>query len=153
LTFIGKWHCHSQLVANLFSFPNDHVEDSPINRVVVAVHQRRAHNRTGLPEAIDTTLSLFVASGIPGQVVVHDRIESTLKIHTFRQAVRCNQQAPLGLADGFHLRRTFLASQLPGDDTNVDVLEVILDMLPQVVGGGDVSAKHHGAEPVCDKLS
>ena len=46
-----------------------------------------AHGGGGLSEPVRPSFALFVAGGIPGQVVVHDCIEVVLQIDAFGEAV------------------------------------------------------------------
>ena len=109
-------------LADLLVLAQQHVEDQAVHRVVGAVVGDDADLRLRLAEAVDAPLALLVPCGIPGQVVVDDRVEPVLEVDPLGQAVRGDEHALGGLAErrdpGFALRR----GQGPGDDLDRDRL-------------------------------
>jgi hypothetical protein len=55
-----------------------------------------------LPETIDAAFALFVAGGVPGQIVVDDSGEQMLQVDAFGEAVGRNQNALLGILQLIH---------------------------------------------------
>ena len=95
---------------------DQHVEHDAVDAVVLAVIGDGAHGLGALAEAIDAAFPLFVASGIPSQVVMQDRSEAVLKVDAFREAVGSDQQpGPLVVSERFDPQFAFLGRQGAGD--------------------------------------
>jgi len=85
---------HAELLANALCLAKDHLKHGAVDRVIDAVHQRRADDGAGLTETVDAAFSLLVACRIPRQVVVDDGVEVLLEVDTLGEAVRGDQDAP-----------------------------------------------------------
>ena len=69
-----------------------------------------------LAEPVDAALALFVAGGVPRQVVVDDGGEAVLQVDALRQAVGGDQQPrPVVGGEGADAGLAFLGGQRPGD--------------------------------------
>ena len=68
-----------------------HVEHDAVDAVVHPVDGDRPDGVVGLTEAVDAAFALFVAGGVPGEVVVHDGLEGFLQVDAFGQAVGGHQ--------------------------------------------------------------
>src|SRR5690606_19483430 len=90
---VGQWHRYTKFLADLVGFLEDDLEYRSIDGVVRAVEQRRTHHAPLLPEAIDASLALLVARGIPREIVVNDRVEVVLEVHTLGEAVGGDEDA------------------------------------------------------------
>ena len=83
------WHRHRdpRVVRDLAMFADEHVQDEAVDAVVRAVHGDCADLGLRLAEAVDPALSLLMPGRVPGQVVVHDRLEVFLQVDALGQAV------------------------------------------------------------------
>ena len=68
-------------------FADQDVEHDAVDGVVLAVEGHRADYVAALPEPVDAAFALLMASGVPGEVVVHDGRERFLQVDTLGQAV------------------------------------------------------------------
>ena len=68
------------------------VEDDAVDAVVLAVVGDGADGGGVLAEPVDAAFALFVAGGVPGEVVVDDGGEALLQVDAFGQAVGGDQQ-------------------------------------------------------------
>ena len=68
------------------------VEHDAVDAVVVAVVGDGAHGRGALAEPVDAALALFVAGGVPREVVVDDGGEAVLQVDALGEAVGGDQQ-------------------------------------------------------------
>ncbi len=84
---VRQRHGHAELAADGLGLAQDDVEHRAIHRIVLAIEQHRAHQPRRLAEAVDAPFALFVTRGIPGEVVVHDRVVVLLEVYAFGQAV------------------------------------------------------------------
>ena len=81
-----------------------------------------------LAEPVDAAFALFVAGGVPRQVVVDDRGEAVLQVDALRQAVGGDQQPrPVVGGEGVDAGFAFLRGQRPGDglDPQLGVFEPV----------------------------
>jgi hypothetical protein len=63
-------------------FADQDVEDHAVDLVVYPVVGEDADRVFGLAVALDTALALFVAGGVPGEVVVEDGVEVLLEVYS-----------------------------------------------------------------------
>jgi len=70
---------------------DQHLEDDPIDRVVLAVVGEHPHLGPLLAEPIHAALTLLVARGVPRQVVVHHRVEVLLQVDALGETVGADQ--------------------------------------------------------------
>ena len=75
-------HEHAQLFLNGLALAQDDVEHKAIDRVVLAIEHGAAHLGGLLAKAVHAAFALFVAGGVPGQVVVDDGGEQVLQVDT-----------------------------------------------------------------------
>ena len=99
-----------------------------------------------LAESVDAALALFVAGGIPGEVVVHDGGESVLEVDAFGQAVGGDQDAgPVVGGEVVDAGSAFLRRQGAGDGLDPrgrdGFGERSGEVLGEVLGGRDVAAE------------
>ena len=73
-------HEHAQLFLDGLALAQDDVEHKAIDRVVLAVEHGAAHLGGLLTKAVHAAFALFVAGGVPGQVVVDDGGEEVLQV-------------------------------------------------------------------------
>ena len=57
--------------------------------------------------AVHASLSLLMARGVPGEVVVEDGVERFLEVDALREAIRGHEDAPLGIRQIHHARLAF----------------------------------------------
>ena len=127
----------------------EHIQHQAVDPVVHGEQGQGAHRFPGLPVAVHPPLALLVARGVPGEVVVHHRVEVLLEVDALAQAVGGHKDVPLRLAQGKHpplpllrrkLARHRLHHHVPG--------KACAELLRHVVGRGDEAAEDHGAEPL-----
>ena len=70
---------------------DQYVEHEAVDLVVDTVIGHDADDRGGLAVAVDAALALFVAGGVPRQVVVNDRVEVLLQVDALAQTVGADQ--------------------------------------------------------------
>jgi len=83
----------SGAAANVLVALDEDLKHDAVDAVSSAVIGDGAHGVGALAEAVDPALALFVARGVPREVVVHDRGESVLQVDAFREAVGGDQHA------------------------------------------------------------
>ena len=93
---LGKVYREAQVKFNLLRFFKDNVEDKPVYRVVLSVNHGTAHLGRFLPEAVYPALALFMAGGIPGQIVMNNRVKTVLKVDAFGKTVGGNEYGQSG---------------------------------------------------------
>ncbi len=76
-----------------------HVEDDAVDLVVDAVVGEDADGLAVLAVAVDAALALLVARGVPGEVVVDDRVEQLLEVDALAEAVGADEDARFGLPE------------------------------------------------------
>ena len=81
-----------------------HVEHDAVDLVVDAVVGDDPHLACWLAVAVDAAFALLVAGRVPGQVVVHDRVEVVLQVDALAQAVGGDQHALLVLGQAASTR-------------------------------------------------
>ncbi|CAM5423085.1 hypothetical protein RLIN73S_07523 [Rhodanobacter lindaniclasticus] len=113
---VGDGHRYAKLLSDLLGFAQDDVQNSAIDRIVGTVDQGGAHLGARLAEAVDTAFALFVAGGIPRQIVVNHSIEVVLQVDAFGQAVGGDQQATISLAQGLDAALAIFGWEFAGDD-------------------------------------
>ena len=130
------------------------VKDQAVDLVVASEQGHRADLLGTLTEPVDATLALFVAGGVPGQVVVDDCLELVLKVDAFRETVGCNEDVvALDSRQFVDPCGSFLGRQGSGDDCNGRVAtECLLELLANVFGGVDEPAEDDGLESVGEQL-
>ncbi|MNZ26332.1 hypothetical protein D3C78_435200 [compost metagenome] len=149
---LGHRHRDTQRLADAFRLSQDHLQHCAIHRIVGAIEHQRAHLGGTLAEAVDTTLALFVAGRVPGQVVMHHRIEHVLQVDTLGQAVGGDHDRRLvDIAQGENLLLALTGAELAGDADHFVILEQRLQGRRHIVGGGDVAAEHHRLEAQLDQ--
>ncbi len=99
---------------------NEHIEDDTIDLVVKAVVGDNAHLLARLTVAVHATLALFVARGVPGEIVVDDRVEVFLQVDALTQAVGANEHALRRLAQLENAVFSLDGRQQPGNGINLD---------------------------------
>ena len=73
-----------------------------------------------LAESVDAAFALFVAGGVPRQVVVDDGGEAVLQVDALRQAVGGDQQAGAVVgAEGIDAGFAFLRGERSGDGVDL----------------------------------
>ena len=80
-------HRNAGCGADRLMFANKHLEHNPIDLIVSPINRYRSNYVASLTKTIDATFALFVARGVPRQVVMHDSLEMLLEIDAFRQTV------------------------------------------------------------------
>ena len=101
---------------------DEDVEDDAVDAVVLAVEGDGADDVARLAEAVDAAFALFVAGGVPGEVVVDDGVEVVLEVDAFGQAVGGDQDVAARSAVSSAIRpRAARRWQVPGDGCDVDV--------------------------------
>ena len=95
---------------------DQHLQHDAVDAVVLAVVGDGAHGVGVLAEAVDAALALFVAGGVPGQVVVDDGGEAVLQVDALGQAVGGDEQPrPVVGGEGVDAGLAFLGGQRAGD--------------------------------------
>ena len=95
---------------------DEDVEHDAVDAVVLAVVGDGAHGGGALAESVDSAFALFVAGGVPGQVVMHDGGESVLEVDAFGEAVGGDQHARPGVVgEAVDADFAFLGRQGAGD--------------------------------------
>ena len=124
----------------------EHVEDDLVDLVVGAVEQHRLDLGARLAEAVDPALPLFEAVGVPGQVVVHDRVEMLLEVDALRQAVGRDQNPPFVGDELLDPLAPLLVPDLAGNRPHLETVEGLAEQLRQpgrqVVGSRDEPAEN-----------
>ncbi len=77
---VGKGNRHAELLPNAGTLAQDDVKHGTVDGVVGAIEESRTHDPRGLAETVDPPLALLVAGGIPGEVVMNDRVEEILEV-------------------------------------------------------------------------
>ena len=112
----------------------------------------RLDRRGRLAEAVDTTFALFVAGGVPREVVVDDGLEGVLEVDALGQAVGRDEDLAWPFAARSRARDArlaFVGGQLPVTTSTVDVLQHgLARCVGDVVGGRDEPAEHDRVESV-----
>ena len=149
----GKRHGDAELLPDLLGLAEDDAQHRAVDGIVLAVKHQCANSRRGLSEPVRTALALFVASGIPGEVVMDHRVEVALKVDALGQAIGCDEHGrdlPVEIREALHALFALVGGEFPGDDRDVRVAspEGVSQLGADVMGGGDVAAEHHRAEPV-----
>ena len=91
---------------------DEDVEHDAVDAVVFAVVGDGPHGRCALAESVDSAFALFVAGGVPGEVVVHDGGEAVLQVDALGEAVGGDQQAgPFVVGEGVDAKFAFLGWQ------------------------------------------
>ena len=142
-------------LADLAVLADQDLKDLAVDAVVPAVDRDDADIRGPLPEPVDAALPLLVPGRVPGEVVVDDRVERGLQVHALGQAVGRDQDqaGPLIRADGV-LQSLDAVGALRRGEGPVDAVDEglgaqgRLEMLGDVLAGGNVAAEHDGAVPV-----
>src|SRR5690606_7327331 len=119
---------------------------------VRAVEQRRTHHAPLLPEAIDASLALLVARGIPREIVVNDRVEVVLEVHTLGEAVGGDEDALPCIAQQLDFLLALVGGQLTRGDADGDVLDLRAKVLSEVMRRRDVAAEYDRVEAFLHKL-
>ena len=97
-----------------------------------------------MAEPVHAALALLVTGGVPGKVIVHDRLEVLLKVDPFREAVRRDEDLRASLRSGHeftHAGGSLVGRQLAGDDLDGDLGEGLAQGCGHVVGGLDEPAE------------
>ena len=79
---VGYGQVDAQLLAYLVLLLVEHVEHDVVHGVVLGVNGGYEHLRCGLSEAVDASVALLHAVGVPRQVVVYDGLEALLQVDT-----------------------------------------------------------------------
>ena len=124
------------------------------------VEHGAAHLGRALTVAVDPAFTLFVAGGVPGQVVVHDGREQVLQVDAFGEAVGGHQHAASAvvgvgqtLAHLVNVLATLFGCQLARDGLDGGLGEVLAQFGRHVVGRGHVTAEHYRGEPVLQQAA
>ena len=117
------------------------------------VEHGAAHFRGLLTKAVYPAFALFVARGVPGQVVVDNRGEQVLQVDAFRQAIGCHQDAAVGFAHVLHALTPLFGREFACDGLDVGMRKLFLEVVRYVVGGGDVAAEHHWMIAILEQLA
>ena len=152
MVVIGQWYGNAELLADLLRLAQNHLQHCTVDRIVGAIHQGRADRGAGLAKAVHAAFALLVASGIPRKVVMDHGVELFLQVDALGQAVGRDQQTTRGFAQRFDAALALLGREFAGDRVHGNAAELAIQMLAQVVGGGDVSTEHHRVEAVGDEL-
>src|SRR3990172_71957 len=75
------------------------IQHNAVNLVVYAVIGNYTHVRARLTIAVNTSITLFVPSWIPGKVIMQDCIKMFLQVDAFAKAISGNQNMFFGLLD------------------------------------------------------
>src|SRR5690606_13775369 len=125
----------------------DHLEHGPIHRVVGPIYQRATYHGTGLAVPIHPALTLFVASWVPREIVMHHCIEVLLQIDSFRETVGSHENPwAARLPQLLTASGPFVRVELSGNRRNGRVGQVRGKVLSHIMGGGYIPAEHHGGE-------
>ena len=136
----------------------DDFEHHSIDGIVVAPHEDGADDAlaiaydTLLAKAVDAAFALFVAGRDPGEGVMHDGIEGGLQVDAFRQAVGGDEQGAIRFGQFIDAQLAFIGCRLPRDDAGSNPGKATLQLVMQIVRGGDVAAKHYGGKTVAQQL-
>ena len=126
------------------------VEHQSINRVVTPVHRGNYNGWPRLTIPVYPAFTLLVPSGIPREVVVHDRIEPVLEIDAFGQAIGGDEDAAALFRKRFHPLLPLVGREPSGDrlDGNLAKLslvggaaELLSECICNVISGCNVPAE------------
>ena len=131
---LGHGDQHAQLPADGLGLAQNDVEHKTVHRIVFPVQHGAAYFFCLLPETVNPAFALFVAGGIPSQVIVHDRREQMLQVDAFGQAVGGHQNAGLGLFQAFDALATFFGCELTCDRFNAYLGESFFQVLGHIMG-------------------
>ena len=149
---LGHGDQHAQLPADGLGLAQNDVEHKAVHRVVFAVQHGAAYFFCLLPEAVNPAFALFVAGGVPGQVIVHDRREQMLQVDAFGQAVGGNQNAGLGLFQAPDALAAFFGCEFTCDRFNAHPGESFFQVRSHIMGCGYVTAEYHRPKTVLQQL-
>ena len=85
----------SEGIPDVLLLGSENIQDNAIDTVVGPVVGENADGLFLLAEAVDPSLALLVAGGVPCEVVVDDRIEGVLEVDTLGEAVGCDEKGLL----------------------------------------------------------
>ena len=148
----GQGHHHAQLFLDSLALAQDDFEHEAVDGVVLAVEHGAAHLGGLLAEAIHPAFALFVARGVPGQVVVDDGGEKVLEVDAFRKAIGGHQDAAVGFGHVFDSLAALFGCELAGDGVDGGLRKCGFEVFGHVVRRGDVAAEHDGVVSVLEQL-
>src|SRR5699024_9485158 len=108
---------HTKALPNALGFPNQHIRDCSVNRVVLAEEHHGANFRTILPEAVYASVSLLMTCRIPGEVVMQHSIEMLLKVNALGEAISRHQDPFRMTTEVFHTLLTLRGWKQSGDSS------------------------------------
>jgi hypothetical protein len=108
------WHGNSKRTAYGFVFSEENPQDDTVDACVFPVIRDHTNLRAWLPIAVNATFTLLVASRIPRQIVVEDRVEVLLQVDAFAEAIGGDKYSARKCAECSDAFFTFSRSELPG---------------------------------------
>ena len=145
-------HGNAKRPADVLVLSEEDFEHDAVNLVVHAVVGDDLDVRAALAEAVHAAFALFVACGIPREVVVEYRIEIILEVDAFGEAVGANEHALFCLAEGLNAHFALCGRQCAGDRVHGHfVAKLSAQPLRDVIRRGDESAEDDGVVAFLDQ--
>ena len=138
LGFDWNWDVDAQTLADGFSLPQQDFHYHLVNFVVGSVKEYGLDGRVVLAETVHSTVSLFQAVGIPGQVVVDHSVVVFLQVDAFAEAVGGYQHSSWMLSEVHDnlfalFTVSFVASYCPDAQTGMTGLELAIELVLYVI--------------------